>query len=205
MDKKLVVRSKIDHCRIAVAMATLPVVALISSTTDIAALKNRFVINTTSSMPIGIYEVTNKPVAKGSIVGACVPDSFSTLAKERNYVGEGSCHNGLRPVMKHVAALSGDSVEVGLRGVSVNGHTIENTKVLLRDANGKSVPNQIGRHKVGKNQYWLVSNGNIGCFDSRYFGPVTEILGVVEPLFTKNTLCKLPLVNLLVRCSGDSQ
>lgn len=205
MNKKLVVRSKINYRRFAVVLATLPVVALISSTTGIAALKNRFVINTTSSMPIGIYAVTNKPVARGSIVGACVPESFSTLAKERNYVGEGSCNNGLRPVMKHVAALSGDSVVVGLRGVSVNGDAIDNTRVLLRDANGNTVPNQIGRHKVGKGQFWLVSNSNTGCFDSRYFGPVTEILGVVEPLLTKNTLCNLSLVNLLVRCSGDSQ
>jgi len=90
MDKKLVVRSKINRRRFAVAVATLPVVALISSTTDIAALKNRFIISTTSSMPIGIYAVTDKSVAKGSIVGACVPESFSTLAKERDYVGEGS-------------------------------------------------------------------------------------------------------------------
>jgi len=205
MMKKLAVKSKLTYRRSAVAAATLSVVALLSPTLGIATLKDRFVINTTSSMPIGIYEITDKPVVKGSIVGACVPESFSTLARERNYVGEGRCNNGLRPVMKHVAALSGDSVEVGLRGVSVNGHAIENTRVMLRDAIGNTVPNQIGKHRVGKDEFWLVSNGNTGCFDSRYFGPVTEILGVVEPWFTRNTLCKFSPINLLGRCSGDSQ
>lgn len=205
MIKKLAVRSKFTPVYCAFAAATLAVVALFSPTKGIATLKDHFVINTTSSMPIGIYTVTNKPISKGSIVGACVPESFSTLAKDRNYVGEGSCDNRLRPVMKHVAALSGDSVEVGLRGVSVNGHTIQNTRVLLHDAIGNPVPNQIGRHTVGRNEFWLISNSNTGCFDSRYFGPVTEILGVVEPLITQQTMCKLSLINLLGRCSGDSQ
>lgn len=205
MIKKLAVRSKFYPRHCAFAIATLSVVALFPPTIGIASLKDHFVINTTSSMPIGIYAVTNKPITKGSIVGACVPEPFSTLAKNRNYVGEGSCNNGLRPVMKHVAALSGDLVEVGLRGVSVNGHTIQNTRVMLHDATGNPVPNQIGRHKVGENEFWLVSNSNTGCFDSRYFGPVTEILGVVEPLITQQTVCKLSLLNLLGRCSGDSQ
>ncbi len=156
-------------------------------------------------MPLGIYRITAKPIERGAIVGACVPESLATLAKERSYVGEGSCPNGLRPVMKYVAAIAGDFVDVGSRGVFVNGEAIENTRVLLRDASGKSVPNKIGQHKVKPSEYWLISNYHPGCFDSRYFGPVKKILGVVEPFLTNQTLCTFSLYQMFHRCSGESQ
>ena len=205
MINKLIVLSRKFRCDIAVVGETLFVVASFLNVFSFTALQQRFVVDATPSMLVGVYEITNKPITRGVIVGACVPESYATLAKQRNYVGSASCSNGLRPVMKHVAALPGDEIVVGIRGVSVNGESIANTRVLSSDANGQSLPNQRGRHSVGKKQYWLISNTDIGCFDSRYFGPVSETLGVVEPLITRSTLCKTQIFSHLIRCSGDSR
>lgn len=139
-------------------------------------------------MPVGLYRLSTKPVGRGVIVGACIPNAFVQLARERGYLSSGSCPSGIRPVMKYVAALPGDSVEIRLQGMLVNGKAIPNTDVVTRDSRGRALPNQLGRHIVQPGEYWLVSNLERGSFDSRYYGPVTEILGVVAPLRTENEL-----------------
>ena len=94
-------------------------------------------------MALGIYKKVNSPIAKGAIVGACIPESYETLARERSYLGNGVCENGLRPVMKEIVAMDGDSLEITSDGVVVNGESIENTKILNTDAQGRYLPNQI--------------------------------------------------------------
>jgi conjugative transfer signal peptidase TraF len=205
MIKKLAVRSRNIRCGVSVIIAALFIVALSLNALPYSSFTDRFVVNTTASMPVGIYKIIDEPITRGVIVGACVPESYATLAKDRDYVGHGKCPNGLRPVMKHVVAVEGDEISITPRGVSVNGESLANTRVLRLDANGNALPNQFGRHLVAKGQYWLVSNSHPGCFDSRYFGSVTKTLGVVQPLITRNTLCNLNLFSHFIRCSGDSQ
>ena len=148
-------------------------------------LAKHFPINESPSMPRGVYVLTSRPITRGAIVGACIPESFATLAKERGYLHSGTCRSGVRPVMKYIAALPGDSVEIRHPKVLINGEAIPNTEVLTTDPLGRPIPNQIGFHTVRPGEYWLISNLDRGSFDSRYFGPVTEILGAVEPLITE--------------------
>ena len=160
----------------------------------------QLVFNGSSSMPRGLYRTANKPLARGVIVGACIEGPYAKLAHERGYLNSGRCRSGIRPVMKFIAAVPGDSVEIRLSGVSVNGESIPNTRVLETDPRGRYLPNYIGRYRVQAGEYWVIANYDQGSFDSRYFGPVTEILGVVEPLFTERDLCAFSAFRKFGRC-----
>ena len=160
----------------------------------------QLVLNSSSSMPRGIYRTVNKPLARGVIVGACIEGPYAKLARERGYLNSGRCPSGVRPVMKFIAAAPGDAVEIRLSGVSVNGEAIPNTRVLEADPRGRYLPNYIGRYRVYAGEYWVIANYDQGSFDSRYFGPVKEILGVVEPLLTESDLCTFSVFRNSTRC-----
>lgn len=159
-----------------------------------------FPVNRSQSMPRGIYRVTSEPIGRGAIVGACLPERYGALARERGYLDGGSCPGGVRPVMKRVAAIPGDIVEVGLGGVRINGEALANTALVNADARGRAVPNQSGSWRVGEGEYWLIANRVAGSLDSRYFGPVRETLGVVEPVLTETQLCALRSLRSYLRC-----
>jgi len=142
---------------------------------------HEYVINLSASMPVGIYRRVEGESVRGSIVGACIPDPIAALALERGYLPKGECSNGTRPVMKYVAAIGGDTVEVTPTAVIINGRTIPNTQTLAADAYGRPVPNRLGQHSLKTGEYWLLSNYTVGSFDSRYFGPVTRVIDVVTP------------------------
>jgi len=133
-------------------------------------------------MPVGLYRTVSGPVMRGSIVGACVPMPYAELAQNRAYLPFGICKPGIRPVMKYVAGVPGDTIDVRSDGVFVNGNGIPNTSPLRTDSLGRDLPNQVGRHVLRAGEYWLVANRDNGSFDSRYFGAATKILGIVEPL-----------------------
>lgn len=159
----------------------------------------QFPINHTTSMPRGIYRFAAHRIERGAIAGACIPDYYALLARERGYLQFGICPCGVRPVMKYVAAVPGDSVQVTKLGVSVNGYLIHNTSPLRTDSRGRKLPQQLGYHIVGLGEYWLISNQDTGSFDSRYFGPVSHILGVVEPLLTENRTAHSDLIGQVER------
>ena len=63
-------------------------------------------------MSRGVYLRTDAPIGRGAIVGACLPKDSARFALSRGYIDSGRCSSGLRPIMKYVAAIPGDSVEV---------------------------------------------------------------------------------------------
>lgn len=164
------------------------------------ARSGHLVLNSSTSMPRGIYRTVNKRLARGVIVGACIDGPYAKLAQERGYLNHGRCRSGIRPVMKFIAAVPGDSVEIRLSGVSINGESIPNTPVLKADPFGRYLPNALGRYTVQPGEYWIIANHDQGSFDSRYFGPVKEILGVVEPLLTESDLCTFSVFHKFIRC-----
>ena len=117
MIKKFAVRPRNFRCDLSIATATLIVVASGLNILPYTTVSERFVVNTTPSMPVGVYRITDRPIVKGAIIGACVPESYATLAKSRDYLGSGSCPSGLRPVMKHVAAVAGDEIAISAKEV----------------------------------------------------------------------------------------
>ena len=127
-------------------------VAIVCTLLIFLFLPSYFVFNRSGSMRVGIYRKVSAAVTRGVIVGACIPESYATLARERGYLDSGSCKSGLRPVIKYVAAIPGDSVKILKTGVSVNGKMIPDTALLLTDSLGREIPNRLGIYLTPEGQ-----------------------------------------------------
>jgi conjugative transfer signal peptidase TraF len=152
------------------ASATLAVVMLFC-----CASKLGIRINTSPSLPIGLYQVASGPDA--TLVEFCPPEPFGSLANARGYRQPGTCPDGGAPLMKPVVARSGDFVSVSRRGVAVNGRGLLNSVPLTRDTGGRPLtPWALGTYIVQPGTIWVVSGYHPRSFDSRYFGPVSVSL-----------------------------
>ncbi|MGD9950249.1 MAG: conjugative transfer signal peptidase TraF [Desulfobulbus sp.] len=146
-----------------------------------------FRVNLTPSLPMGLYRLTGGPLHRGQIVAFCLDDpEFVQLARERGYLTAGSCPSGLRPLLKVINGLPGDSVQQCGDMIMVNDHVLEHTKILGRDSQGRTMPSSNllpGIIPAGK--ALLLSQHHDGSFDSRYFGLVPIVsLRPVEPVIT---------------------
>ena len=142
-------------------------------------------INTSPSLPMGLYRTTSDPEA--SLVEFCPAEPFGSLAVARGYRELGACPDGATPLLKPVVARAGDVVELSGTGISVDGNLVSNSAPLLADTKGRPLtPWKFGRYTVGRGEVWVASSYNRRSFDSRYFRqvPVNSIRERLRPLFT---------------------
>ena len=92
-------------------------------------------INTSPSLPVGLYVVTTD--SNANLVEFCPAEPFATLSRLRGYRDAGSCRDGGAPLLKPVVAKAGDMVELSGRGISVNGLLLPNTAPLSKDTKGR--------------------------------------------------------------------
>jgi conjugative transfer signal peptidase TraF len=65
-------------------------------------------INTTRSIPAGLYWASSAPVGKGAYVMFCPPQAAVFAdARERGYIGAGVCPGGYGYLMKRILAANG--------------------------------------------------------------------------------------------------
>ncbi len=145
-------------------------------------------INTSESIPLGIYRSSEEPVEKGDYVLFCPPpDPVFDMAKDRGYLASGLCSGGYGYMMKDVAGISGDVVAIKGDGVRVNGILLSKSKPLQVDPAGRPLPHfQADSYTLGKSEVLLMSNVCSLSFDGRYFGPINrlQIKTVILPVFT---------------------
>lgn len=143
-------------------------------------------INTSTSMPRGLYRAVSEGLHRGALVAACLPEEVARLGLERHYLGPGECPGGTEPVVKTVPALAGDLVEVTGQGVRINGEVLPQSAPLTTDRGGRPLTRFEGSHRLRPGEVWLHSSYEVRSWDSRYYGPVTEsdILFVVTPVLT---------------------
>lgn len=142
-------------------------------------------INVSESVPVGFYAV--RPGAapeRGALAVACLPAGLEHLALARDYLQPGECPGGAEPVLKPVAAVAGDTVDVTAAGISVNGVPVV-PPALVRDSKGRvvaAVPP--GRYVVPTGAVWLLSAHSPRSWDSRYWGavPAAGVRGEAWPL-----------------------
>lgn len=150
------------------------------------ALSLRF--NTTSSMPIGIYQVDKKTVShlsRGDLVEVCLPDHIAKFAFERNYLSVGRCANGIEPVIKQVVGIQGDAVNVQQNGVSINQKLFPHSQLFSKDRQGRPLFSMLkGQFILKPNQVFLYGTNDVYSFDSRYFGAIDAkyIQSVLKPV-----------------------
>jgi conjugative transfer signal peptidase TraF len=149
-------------------------------------------INTTSSVPIGLWHLNQGgTVERNHVVSVCPDRSpLFQMAQVRGYLHAGDCPGNLSPLFKPVAAVPGDTVTVDHTGILVNGKRLPNSQALWSDAADRPMPRlRHGRYKVHPGTVWLVSTKN-NSFDSRYFGPISigQIQGALTPLWVEGDL-----------------
>lgn len=145
-------------------------------------------INTTRSIPIGIYQLTDAPVGKGEYVIFCPPQTaLFDEARERGYISAGFCPGNYGYMMKRVLATGNDRIVLTDEGLRINGSLLPLSKPLETDKAGRMMPRYSFNHyKLGKSELLLMSDVSETSFDGRYFGPVDagQVRGVIKPLVT---------------------
>ena len=145
-------------------------------------------INTTKSIPVGLYWTSDKPVETGAYVFFCPPQvGLFVDAKERGYIGAGFCPGDYGYMMKRILAAKKDVVSISDDGVRVNGQLLPFSAPLKADKAGRPLPRyQAARYTLGNSEVLLMSDVSGTSFDGRYFGPVnlSQIKTVIFPVVT---------------------
>jgi len=130
-----------------------------------------FRVNTSYSLPMGVYVRTSDPSA--NLIEFCPEGRFAVESSERGYRTGGFCPDGAVPLLKPVVAKPGDAVKVSAEGITVNGHLLPETAPLATDRLGRSLEAwPTGRYFVADDTVWVASSYNRGSYDSRYLGPI---------------------------------
>jgi len=168
---------------VAVAMVGIAVLVLVA-TGYVVGIR----INTSKSIPVGVYWTSRAPVAKGAYVQWCPPKAkVFDDAKKRGYIGAGFCAHGYGYMMKRVLAAKNDVVTITDDGVRINGERLALSKPVKTDAAGRPLPRfQLDHHRLGDAEVLLMSDVSGTSFDARYFGPISlsQIQTVIRPVIT---------------------
>lgn len=141
--------------------------------------------NFTPSLPLGAYVQTSLPLTRGTLVSVCVAEEAAREARELDLLAAGRCPGGVVPLLKRIAAVEGDVVEITAEGVFVSDRLLQ-FPAPKRSARGHRLRTwPLGRYDVKPGELWLTAK-HPRSWDSRYFGPVeaASVVGTYRPLWT---------------------
>lgn len=143
-------------------------------------------INTTPSEPLGLWRVAplDHPVQVGEMVFVCPP--LTDVVSEgfaRGYLRSGLCPGGFGPLIKTVAAVGGQDIEIAI-GVTVDGRPIASSSLVSQDGQGRPLHPYVGGTIPAG--FVFLHSPFPGSWDSRYFGPVpaSGVLGLARQVLT---------------------
>ena len=170
------------HRTLAVALgAPVFAIVLMSGIATVFGIR----INTSYSLPLGLYTTTDEPNAE--LIEFCPAEPFATESASRSYRTRGfACPDGAVPLLKPIVARPGDLVIVSPEGIIVNGQLLRKTQPASNDASGRLLkPWPIGLYGVEAGTVWVASTYNAGSYDSRYMGPIhtSQIRRRLRPLW----------------------
>jgi conjugative transfer signal peptidase TraF len=143
-------------------------------------------LNLSGSMPVGVYRRTQEPLGVGQIVAVCLPAEIARVGRTRGYLHAGPCPSGTQAVLKFIAAMAGDVVEVEPAGVTINARPIPQSAVRAVDSAGRAMPHCAwGTVTLAPGELWLLSTQDARSWDSRYYGPVPSeaVLTTARPVW----------------------
>lgn len=173
-------RTRLHFCgRLALLSGTLPLLILVAGLSGLR-------VNLTPSEPLGLWRILplQRSVAVGDQVFICPPQSDAMRqAQARAYLRSGLCASGYAPLIKTVAALSGQVVAVG-RDVTIDGKELDHSLLSPRDGEGRALSAFSGGILPAGEVY--LHSDFVGSYDSRYFGPVpaSGVLGLAQEVLT---------------------
>lgn len=145
-------------------------------------------INLTPSYPLGVWRIVplDREVAVGDLVIICPPPTSAfTLARLRGYLHSGLCPGWLSPLIKTIAAMQGQRVEIA-GSVSVDGMPLAGSELRAADAEGRALLRYPGG--IVPPDHIFLHSDFAGSYDLRYFGPVpiAGVLGLARPVLTSD-------------------
>ena len=143
--------------------------------------------NLSASMPRRLYVLDrwHDDPRRGAVVAVCLPREAACLAARRGYLGPGECACNTSPLIKKIAGLAPDLVEVREEGIRVNGTELPHSARRARDSRNRTVPRvPAGRYRLEPATAWLYGESDPRSWDSRYFGPVplAGLIGQLHPI-----------------------
>ena len=172
-------RANFTGCRLLVV--TFLGLALVGALSALAGVR----VNTSYSLPLGLYVRTGDPHAQ--LIEFCPLEPFAHESSVRGYRTRGTaCSDGAVPLLKPVVAVPGDRVALSSDGIAVNGRLLPQTAPLARDAKGRLLHAwPFGTYIVNAETVWVASTYNRGSYDSRYMGPINinQIRARLRPLW----------------------
>lgn len=142
-------------------------------------MPSRFIWNVSASVPIGLYLVRSTPyIEPGQLVAVMPLRALASFMATRRYLGIGV------PMLKHVAALPGQTVCRSGRRVRVDGAVVATARHM--DSQSRALPVWSGCHRVARNEVFLINANVSDSFDGRYFGvmPRSTVVGRAVPVWT---------------------
>ncbi|MDH6298699.1 conjugative transfer signal peptidase TraF [Agrobacterium fabrum] len=159
--------------------------AVIISTLAAIAFAGGYRLNLTPSEPLGLWRIEElqRKVAIGDLVFLCPPMTATfTEAWRRGYLRRGLCAGGFAPLIKTVAALPEQHVDI-TDHVLIDGRPVPSSSVRDRDGEGRVLLPDPGG--VVPPHHLFLHSPFASSYDSRYFGPVPDsgLLGLARPVF----------------------
>ena len=148
---------------------------------NLANLRPWLIWNASASVPVGLYRVEKTSVLRaGDLVIVTPPEPLANFLADGGYLPRGV------PLMKHVAALPGQSVCRSGLTVTIDAVTVG--EVRERDSRGRALPVWQGCRVIAAGEV-LLMNARADSLDGRYFGPLpaASIIGRAAPLWTPRT------------------
>ncbi len=129
-----------------------------------------FRFNFTDSMPHGIYQIVPGKPGRGDLITFSLAEDnpYFPISLERHYLGL----YGNRPLLKTLAGLPGDSIEISAEGVCINSKLLPHTQVKINDRYGRRLPILLKSTVIPSAKALALSNYTENSFDGRYFGLV---------------------------------
>lgn len=126
------------------------------------------VLNTTKSVPVGLWIRAGGPIGRGDFVVLDV-SAFSGFSTYQDYPFKQTTWGKVAPFVKAIAGVSGDIITGTSGGLAVNGVLIPDSAPISMDRLGNAMPAYPLPYELKAGELWLCSQTGRG-FDSRYLG-----------------------------------
>ena len=144
-------------------------------------------LNVTPSMPVGIYRLAPVPqtgLQRGMLVAVCAPLKAAQLGRRRAYLSGGQCAGDTEPLLKTVVAIAGDSVcDIKKWDYCQRSSFAGQQAGVVRQRRTQACTVVSRILPTCPTQVWLYAD-HPKSWDSRYWGPVGNVLARVIPLAT---------------------
>jgi conjugative transfer signal peptidase TraF len=173
-------RRKIARRRLRLRSASIAAFSVIAMSPAWLAPTPLLLWNASASAPIGLYWIGSaRHLRHTDLVVARLSADAARLAAVRGYLPRGL------PVVKHVAAMSGDRICGASALITINGKPTARRHAT--DRLSRPLPAWLGCMTLREDQVLLLNAHVADSYDGRYFGPTRrhDILGRAHPLWRR--------------------